>query len=411
MKLFILPSCIKNFTFWTTALLCLQSFAFSEDIKIGMSADLNGKSKELGLNMKLGIEACFKEVNDTGGINGKKLQLISLNDDYDPLKAEQNMNKLIDEEQVLAVIGNVGTPTAKVTIPIANAKKTLLFGCFTGSSILRKSPPDRYVINFRASYAEETKAMIEGLIKSGAVKPEEIAFFTQNDAYGDDGYTSAINALKASGFADADKLPHGRYERNSVDVVKGLTDILSNATVQPKAIIIVGTYSPSAIFTILAKQQIPDLKFLNVSFVGSKPLAFVLNELSEKYNCKGASEGVMITQVVPHFNSEIPVVQKYRKALKALDSKAEFDFISLEGFICASIFIEGLKKASSNLNRESLIDAIEQIQNLNIGLENPLSFSKTEHQASHKIWPTKIISGEFVQVDWNNLKDQPAANS
>ena len=405
MKSSRLYSFIKKITVLTTSLIFLQFHASAEDIKIGMSADLNGTAKELGINMKLGIEACFKEINDAGGINGKKIQLIALNDDYDPAKAEQNMNKLIDEEKVLAVIGNVGTPTAKVTIPIANAKKTLLFGCFTGSSILRKSPPDRYIINVRASYALETKAMIDGLLKYGGVKPEEIAFFTQNDAYGDDGYNGAIAALKEAGYADADKLARGRYERGSVDVLQGFSDIITNAPVDPKAIIIIGTYSPSAIFTIIAKQQYPNLKFLNVSFVGSKALAFVLNELSTKYNVVGASEGVIITQVVPHFDSEIPIVKKYRAALKAFDPKADFEFISLEGYISASIFAEGLKKASS-LNRESLIDAIEQIQNLDVGLESPISFSKTEHSASKSVWPTKIISGKFVPIEWSHLNDQ-----
>jgi len=174
--------------------------SFSEGvIKVGMSTALEGPASGLGSNVKLGVEAYFDQVNKNGGIAGRKLKLTALNDGYEPQQAGANMRKLIEEEKVVAVIGNVGTPTAVVTVPIANKSNTLLFGAVTGAGLLRKNPADRYVINYRASYGEETAAMINGLLKSG-IKPEEIALFTQNDGYGDAGYNGAIAALKESGF-------------------------------------------------------------------------------------------------------------------------------------------------------------------------------------------------------------------
>ncbi|MEN8179819.1 MAG: ABC transporter substrate-binding protein [Pseudomonadota bacterium] len=191
--------------------------------------------------MKRGVEAYFKQVNKSG-INGNTLKLVALDDGYEPARAAPNMRKLIDEEKVIAVMGNVGTPTAIVSVPIANEKKTLLFGAFTGAGVLRQTPPDRYIINYRASYAEETAAMIDGLLNSG-IKPEEIAFFTQNDGYGDAGYKGAMKALKVKGVANPEKMAHGRYTRNTLNAEDGLGAIL-DAEIEPKAVIMVGAYGP-----------------------------------------------------------------------------------------------------------------------------------------------------------------------
>ena len=134
--------------------LCTSFAVSAGTIKIGMSTALDGPAKGLGINVKMGVEAYFDQVNKAGGVNGDSLELVAIDDGYEPKRAGPNMRKLIDEENVVAVIGNVGTPTAVVTVPIANEKKTLLFGAVTGAGLVRKNPPDRYVINYRASYGE-----------------------------------------------------------------------------------------------------------------------------------------------------------------------------------------------------------------------------------------------------------------
>ena len=381
----------------TIAILLAHSVQSEEVIKIGMSTALTGPAKALGQGMKLGIEAYFNKVNSAGGINGKKIKLIALDDGYEPSRTAPNMRTLIDEHKVLAVIGNVGTPTAVVSVPIANEKKTVLFGAFTGAGVLRKSPPDRYVINYRASYAEETAAMIDGLLKIG-VKPKEIAFFTQNDAYGDAGYQGAIKALRAKGFSEAERLAHGRYTRNTLNVENGFGIIL-DAEIEPKAIIMVGAYAPCAEFIKLAKEELPGTLFLNVSFVGSTALAKALGD-------KG--DGVIITQVVPHFESDLPLVKQYRNDIKHISPQAIPGFASLEGYIAANIFVSGMKPAKSPLTRESIVDGIESIHELDIGIGANISFSKNEHQASHKVWPTMIKDGNFITFEWDNY---PSPNS
>lgn len=386
---------LSHFRKTAISLLITCTFGFSAaqaaEIKVGMSTALSGPAQALGQDMKKGIEAYFNQVNKKG-INGNTLKLVALDDGYEPAKAAPNMHKLIDDEKVVAVMGNVGTPTAIVSVPISNEKKTLLFGAFTGAGVLRQSPPDRYIINYRASYAEETAAMIDGLLSSG-IKAEEIAFFTQNDGYGDAGYKGAMKALKAKGVASPEKLTHGRYTRNTLNVEEGLGTIL-DTEVEPKAIIMVGAYGPCAKFIKMAKEDLPNAKFLNVSFVGSTALAKALGD-------KG--DGVIVTQVVPHFNTDHATVKEYRDALKAYDANAKPGFVSLEGYLVAKLFAEGLKNAGSNPNRESIVDGLESLNAPNIDIGSKVSFSKTEHQASHKLWPTMIKQGQFIAFNWSEI--------
>lgn len=365
----------------------------ADEIRVGTSTVLSGPAQALGRDMKLGMEAYFNKLNKAGGVLGKKIKLIALDDGYEPNKAAPNMRQLIDQQNVVAVLGNVGTPTAIVTVPIANEQKTLLFGAFTGAGVLRKTPPDRYVINYRASYAEETAAMIGGLLGAG-IKPEQIAMFTQNDGYGDSGYQGAVAALKAKGYADADKLAHGRYERNTLNIENGLSTVL-DAKVEPRAIIMVGAYAPCAKFIKLARKDLPQARFLNVSFVGS-------NALAKELGADG--EGVIVTQVVPHYDHEFPTVVEYREALKAFDAEAQPGFVSLEGYIVAKLFTEGLKKAGANPSRESIINALESLENVDLGIGTPVSLGKQKHQGSQTVWPTQIRNGKFVPMPWDQLK-------
>ncbi len=366
--------------------------AAGKTIDIGMSVALTGPAASLGQGMKLGVETYLKQINSSGGVNGKQINLIALDDGYDPVKAGSNVRKLIADNKVVAAIGNVGTPTAIVTVPIFNQKKTLLFGAFTGAGLLRKTPADRYIINYRASYAQETQAMIQGLLQNG-IKPEEIAFFTQNDGYGDAGYKGAVKALNGAGFEQTEKLAHGRYTRGTTNIEDGLSAIL-DAKVEPKAIIMVGAYKACSAFIKLAKEDLPNVIFLNVSFVGSNALAKALG---------ADGEGVVITQVVPHFNSDEAGVKEYREALKKNSPDSQPGFVSLEGYIAAKLLVEGFKK-SKTVATEDLIDGIHTISNYDAGIGVPITFSKGLHQASNKIWPTIIKGGKFVPLEWKSLK-------
>lgn len=361
--------------------------AAQREVVLGMSAALSGPSAQLGRGMRTGIEAFIESVNATGGIAGYRLRLVALDDAYQAEPVREHMTRLIDQERVLAVIGSVGTPGATVAVPIANERKTLLFGAFSGANVLRQTPPDRYVINFRASYAEETSVMVRGLLRRG-IKPQQIAFFTQNDAYGDSGYKGAIAALEALGYPEADALAHGRYERGTLDVADGLLTIMQSRT-RPRAIIMVGSYGASATFISLAKQAMPNLLFVNISFVGSSALIDALGP---------DSEGVIITQVVPHHEANLPAVTAYRTALARFFPAQRPGPVSLEGFLAARTFGRALSAAT--VTREGIVDAFERLGTIDIGVGQPVRFSREDRQGSHHVWVTIVRGGKLVPFEW-----------
>lgn len=380
-------------TIGATHVVAAPAPATEGEIRIGMSAALSGPARKLGEGMRKGIEAYFAEVNRQGGVQGRKLKLIALDDAYEPGRTGPNMHRLIDQEHVFAVLGNPGTPTAAVAAPIASAGQVPFFGAFTGAGLLRKTPPERYVINLRASYAQETSEIVHGLVEQLGLKPQDLAFFTQKDAYGDSGYEGAIAALKALGYADAEQLPHGRYPRNTVDVEAGLARIL-DPTSNPRAIIMVGAYKPCAKFISLAKRYGLKAVFANVSFVLGDEL---------KHELGADAEDVVVTQVVPSYEGELPVVQEFRAALPAED----VGFIALEGFVAAKALVQGLKLSGQPLDRERFIDAFEQGSEFDLGLGTAHKLSKTRHQISDKVWPTVIKQGRFHELhSWAELRGQ-----
>lgn len=382
---------MQKLLFYCVAL-CAAHVAHAE-IKVGTTLALSGPAQSIGKNMVLGIETYFAATNAAGGVAGQRLRLIKRDDGYVPGVAAANMHELIDKERVIAVVGNVGTPTAEVTVPIANASKTLLFGAFSGADLLRKQPPDRYVINYRASYADETAAMVAGLSRAG-IRPYEIAFFTQNDGYGDAGYNGAIKALKAAGYNEAEQLPHGRYKRNTLDVEDAVLTLLSAPT-PPRAIIMVGAYAPCAKFIQIARRLLPQTLFLNLSFVNGEALSDALGD---------AGNGVIVTQVVPPCTSDKPICRQYLADLKKYAPRDKPSFVSLEGYIIARLLVTGLRNAGANPSREALVTAMESIRNADVGTGVPISYSSTQHDGSHAVWATVINKGEYRPLRWEDLR-------
>jgi ABC-type branched-subunit amino acid transport system substrate-binding protein len=122
-----------------------------KEIRFGISAPFSGAAKELGQNMKLGIDAAFNVANAKGGVHGRQLRLVAVDDGYEPTRTAETMKQLYEQDRVFGIVGNVGTPTAVVALPYALARRMLFYGAFTGASLLRSDPPDRYVFNYRAA--------------------------------------------------------------------------------------------------------------------------------------------------------------------------------------------------------------------------------------------------------------------
>jgi len=378
-------------------------------IDIGMSAAFSGPAKQLGINMRIGVEAYFNKINDQGGIDGKKLKLSSKDDSYEPKYAASNAFTLINNNGVTSFIGNVGTPTAKAATPITLEHEILYYAPLSGSSILRpydkkefliktknsrEYHANKYIINYRASYAQETEKIVENLLQSG-INPYEIAIFTQDDSYGFEGFTGTIDALEKRGYYNSKEIPYGTYQRNSLHVEEGLLDILKSRR-HIRAVVIVGSYKPVAKFIKFASKLLPDAVFINVSFVGCLPLAELLNNVSNK---------VYVTQVVPHFNSGLNIVKQYRKDLSKYFPDSQPDFVSLEGYISAYIFVEGLRNAHGDFSSDGIIAGIEHIDFDNLDLGFDLSMDEFDHQISDNVWLTKIDKNTCIEVSWKEFQN------
>ena len=380
------------------------------EILMGMSAAFSGPAQQLGTRMKLGIETGFEAINERGGVAGRKLKLVALDDGYEGNRALSNMSELLDQRQVFGVIGNVGTPTAQQALPYAVKNRTLFFGAFTGSNLLRKDPPDRYVFNYRASYQDETAKMIHYLLEVKRIDPRSIVVFAQHDTYGDAGYDGAVKMLRKSGHGDVELL-RVNYERNTVEVEGAVRSLLkyhdTTVTVRGsggpevrrrhpvKAVIMVSTYKAAVRFIQRVREASIEPVFLNVSFVGSNDLAEGLKDLGPSY-----ADGVIVTQVVPHYESEATGVIRYREALKRYHPDQHPDFISLEGYVASQLLAEGLRRAGRDLDAEKLVDALESIKDYDLGIGTVMSFGLSEHQASHKVWGTVIdAQGQFRTLE------------
>ena len=364
------------------------------EITLGMSGPFSGPAKELGRGMQIGIETYLEHLNETaGGINGRKLKLLALDDGYEPERCIVTMKDMLQQRPVFAFAGNVGTPTAEAALPLALENKRVFFGAFTGAGLLRRDPPDRYVFNYRASYAEETAAIVQYLLKVRGVKPDEIAVFAQQDGYGDAGFSGVVKSLRKAGF-DTNRILRVGYQRNSMDLDAAVRGLLERKD-QIKAVVMVPTYRPAAAFVKRIRDGGMNPIFTSVSFVNSDALAEALKELGAKY-----ADGVIITQVVPFFDSGATGVLEYRERLARHFPSEKPGFVSLEGYIAARTLCAGLEKAGPDLTTEKLVSALETIQGLDFGIGAKITFGPSEHQASHKVWAAILDGqGHFRSLD------------
>jgi branched-chain amino acid transport system substrate-binding protein len=363
------------------------------EVVFGMAAPFTGSAKELGRQMKVGLEVAFAAANAEGGVQGRHVRLVALDDGYEPSRTSQVMRELAEQRGVFGFVGNVGTPTAAVALPYALGRQMLFFSPFTGASLLRKDPPDRTVFNYRASYLEETSAIVRYLVEVRRIRPEQIAVFAQNDSFGDAGYQGVLRTLRQF-KRDGASVLKVTYERNTTDVGAAVARVLERKD-RIKAVVMVATYRAAARFIEQVKAQRPQMLFTNVSFVGSQALAEELMQVNPRL-----AEGIMVTQVVPLPTSRSTAVLHYQAALARYAPGEKPDFVSLEGYIDGTLLLEGLRRAGPVLSTDGLVKSLEDIHGLDLGLGTPVSFGATEHQASHKVWGSVLDrAGNFQTLD------------
>ena len=350
-------------------------------ILFGQSAAFSGPAQELGKNMQLGILAAFDEVNRQGGVHGRVLELQSLDDAYEPEDAIVMTRHLIDQEQVFALIGAVGTPTSRSATPIARASGVPYIAPFTGAAFLRDDEWDN-IINLRASYNQETEEMVARLTDDLGIT--RVGVMYQNDSFGRAGFRGAVAALARR---DMEPVSIGIYPRNTTAVKTALLDLRLG---EPEAVIMIGAYEPVARLISWARRTDMDPVFMTVSFVGS-------NALAQELGPDGA--GVLVTQVVPFPEDDsLPVVNAYLDALAAHDPGAEPGFVSLEGYLAGRMVISALQECGADVQRSCLLEQLIDRGSFDIdGFQ--LQFGQGDNQGSDEVFLTVIGSdGEYHPV-------------
>ena len=353
---------------------------FQDRVLFGQSAAFTGPAQQLGLDMMLGIQAAFHEQNQAGGVHGRQLNLTTMDDFYEPDSAYANTRRLIRNQGVFALIGEVGTPTSRSASPLANAEGVPFVAPFTGAEFLRDPALDN-VFNLRASYYQETEEIVERLTEDLGIT--RVAILYQNDSYGQAGLQGTVQALERRGLAPVESW---YYRRNSSAVKAAVLNITS---ADPEAVIMIGAYAPVAKTITLLREDI-DPVFMTVSFVGANSLASDLGP---------EGEGVYVTQVVPlPEDTSIPAVAAFHAALKAYEADAEPGFVSLEGYLAGRLAIEGLQRCGPDLSRECFLNAIRGAGTINIdGME--LQYGSGDNQGSDAVFLTVLgRDGEYQQV-------------
>jgi branched-chain amino acid transport system substrate-binding protein len=338
--------------------------AFSKEsgsLVLGQSAPTTGPSAQLGLQLNRGARLYFDKINASGGVNGQKIELRLLDDGYEPARAKANTEKFLNDD-VFALFGYVGTPTSLAALPLVKDSGIPFFGPFTGAMALRQ-PALHNVFHVRASYDDETALIVDQLSHLGLTK---IAVFRQNDSYGQAGLDGVTKALKAKSLAP---VAVGMVERNTVNVSSAVKTIVD---ARPDAVVQISSYKSCAAFIREARKASYGGQFFNVSFVGTKALS---DELDKE------ALGVVVSQVMPYpFSPVIGIVRDYLDTVKAAGGDAQANYSSLEGYVDARVFVEGLRRAHNN-TREGLMTGLESLQHVDFDGFN-LNFGR-EHAASH----------------------------
>jgi len=341
-------------------------------VRFSQVAALEGPAAALGQGMRQGILAAFEEANRNGGVHGRKILLDSVNDSYEPDRSVEEVERIIEENQHIGFIGMVGTPTLRVTQPVASNANMPVIGPLTGADFLR-APWSTNVFNIRGSYAAEAETWVSHLVDT--LGKRRIAILYQNDAFGQTGVEAVRAALKRR---DLDLIAQEHYVRNTTAVKVAVLKLRKAA---PDAVVLVGAYKPVAAFIRLARYHDFNPVFINISFVGAKALA---GELGKD------GEDVIVSQVVPFpWADTPPLVAQYRAALTAVEPDAEPGFVSLEGYIVGRVALTALDAAGPWLTRDTYMQALSALGTFDLGGLR-LAYGPGENQGLDDIFLTRI---------------------
>jgi len=361
------------------ALACGPAYAqgvSKTEILIGHSGPLSGSNKDFGVDIRNGALAYFEKVNQSGGIYGRKIDLLSLDDGNDSKRAAANTVTLVEEKGVLALFGYASATLSVPSLPTVEKNKVPFIGPFTGATVMRKLNP--YVFNIRASYNDELEKIVDYYTTTGM---KTFAILNYDDAVGRENLHAVEMALAKRGLKP---VAVGSVKRNQTEISQAVAHVVKAA---PDVVIATTLYRTTSDFIKQAKKAGSAAQFASTSFVGANALADALGPVGR---------GVVVAQVVPPFsNSSVPVVREYQAAIVKELGKKEYSYTSLEAYIGAKILVEAIRRAGPNLNRASLLKALDTMQNVNVG-GYVVDFSASNHNGSKFVDLTAISAhGRF----------------
>ena len=387
----------------------LPSGVTDTEFQLGVSAAFSGPSRGLGIELYRGAWAYFTEVNNNGGIGGRRISLTIYDDGYQPDPAVKNTLKLMLEDRAFLLFGYVGTPTVTRVLPVLKKfqdQNTYLFFPFTGAQPQRQPPYGDFAFNLRASYAQETKGLVDNFLRVGR---QRIAVFYQADAYGRSGWAGVRKALDQHGESVVGEATYRRGQKFT-GTMRAQVEILKAA--KPDAVICVGAYAACAAFARDAVDLGLRVPIANLSFVGSENLLKLLTEGRE--NSREYTDLLVNSQVVPSYEDiSIAAVKEYREMMQRYDPKPPADlvsesytpflysFVSLEGFLNAKLLVEILRRLGDQPSRQRLESATFSVRDFDLGIGEQVSFGPDRRQGLQRVYYTVVNEGRFVTLnDW-----------
>ncbi len=356
------------------------------DIILGQSCDLEGPIKALGIAYKAGASIYFDYINSIGGVRGRKIRLITYNDNYDKELCLRNVKKLINEDNVLLLFALLGTPTTLAAAPYAAEKNVPIFAPYTGVETIRE-PLKKNVFNIRAGYNQEIEGMVERLIADKNIK--RISAFYMDNAFGKSCLKVLEQSLRKRGLKLVGRAPYNHIVKDVDPAVKILLPKKS------EAVIMLGTGKPCADFIEKMRKGGSEALFLNLSVVGANALG---------QNLMNLGLGVVIVQVTPYpYFKKIPVVARYNTLGRQLAPDIDPNFVGMEGFLAAKALCKILEETPDPITREAFMKAAEKQGRADLGGFH-FSYSPTSHRGSELVYFTQIGPGGYI-APIESLKD------
>ncbi len=349
-------------------------------VRIGMVAGVTGAVSDLGVEIKRGFEAYVNKVNASGGVAGRKIEVLFRDDGYKPENTVHLTRELIEKEKVFALAGYIGTPTTKALLPLIEKEQIPNLAPYTGGDFMR-APFNRNLFPGQPAYGDEVEKLVSHLVADLGIK--EIGIFTQDDEVGNTGRASLVRALDKRGL----KI-HGAgiySAKNPGDVANALSALQAT---KPKAVILFSILKATVPFLKAAKDANFKPVFAAFSPVNSLKLIEALGR---------DVEGIYVTEGMPWpTDSSVPLIRTFQEDLKVTPDKVALP-ATVSGYMSAAILVTGLKKAGRNLTRESFRAALESLRNHDLGGPR-LTYTPEHHGGLSNIYLTKIRNGKIIPI-------------